>query len=204
MRIEFWQRRRDFPYKIPGHFRSRSEKNLNNNFKEKCPKKFFGPAVFVFDKAFEIFPKRFRKKIVCCPKKLEKCIFWKTFFSLKCSYGHVKCRFNKPAKKIDKRPKTSAQCLKMLKKFICFTKQFFFSKNVSIDTENAVSTGRPNFYCSITRNDPKKVNKMQKIFKVFFFELFPWGSRKQLESPADFFSTVSRNFSVRFSNESNK
>ena len=185
MRIEFWQRRRDFPYKIPGHFRSRSAKNLNNNFKEKCPKKFFGPAVFVFDKAFEFFPKRFRKKIVCCPKKLEKCIFWKTYFSLKCSNGHVKCSFNKRAKKIDKRPKTSAQCLKMIKNFLCFPKQFFFKK-LTIDTENAVSTGRPNFYCSITRNDPKKVNKMQKIFKVFSSNCSHGEVESSLKAPLTF------------------
>ena len=134
--------------------------------KKKLPKNSLGPAVFVFHKAFEIFLTRFRKKIVCCPNILEKCIFWKTFFSLKCSNGHVKCSFNKSAKKLDKRPKTSAQCLKMIKNFICFPKDFL--NKISIDTENAVLKDRPNFPRWITANDSKKTNKRCKNFSKFF------------------------------------
>ena len=93
-------------------------------------------------------------------------MFWKIVFSLKCSYGHVEGSFNKPATKVDKRPKTSAQCLKKIKNFICFQNSFF-SKNVSIDTENAVLTGRPNFSCSITGIDPKSPQKMQKLLNFF-------------------------------------
>ena len=86
-----------------------------------------------------------------------------------------------------------------MKNFICFPKQFF-RQNVIIDTKNAVLTGRPNFSCSITGNYPiKSPQKMQKLFKTIFFKLFPWRGRKQLESPADFFSTASRTFSARYS-----
>ena len=86
-----------------------------------------------------------------------------------------------------------------MKNFICFPKQFF-RQNVFIDTKNAVLTGRPNFSCSITGNYPiKSPQKMQKLFKTIFFKLFPWRGRKQLESPADFFSTASRTFSARYS-----
>ena len=55
-----------------------------------------------------------------------------------------------------------------------------------------------NFSCPITVNDPKKSpKKMQKLFEKFFVKLFPWRARKQLESPADFFRTASRNNSAR-------
>ena len=68
-------------------------------------------------------------------------------------------------------------------KFHLFSKNFL--NKFSIDTENAVSRGRPNFSRSITGNDPKKgPQKMQKLFKSFFFKKFPWRCRKQLESPA--------------------
>ena len=75
-----------------------------------------------------------------------------------------------------------------------FHKSFFF-QNDFIDTMNVVFTGRANFSCSITENDLKKgPQKMQKLFKNFFFKKFPWRGRKQLESPADFFSTASQIF----------
>ena len=99
-------------------------------------------------------------------------MFWKIFFSLKCSYGHVECSFNKQAKEVDMMPKTSAQCLKMIKIFFVFQNSFF-SKNVSIDTENAVLTGRPNFTCSLTGIDPKKSTKNAKTFQNFFLQNVP-------------------------------
>ena len=81
-----------------------------------------------------------------------------------------------------------------MKIFICFPKQFILQKDF-IDTKNAVLTGRPNFCRSITENDLKKgPQEMQKLFKNFFFKKFPWRGRKQLESPADSFSTASRIF----------
>ena len=65
-----------------------------------------------------------------------------------------------------------------MKNFICFPKHFFL-QNDFIDTKNAVLTGRPNFSCSITGNYPKKSpQKMQKLFKTFFFKFFPWRARK--------------------------
>ena len=166
MRIEFWQRRRDFPYKIPGHFRSRSEKILNNNFKEKTPKKFSWTCSFRFSQSLWNFSDKVSKKNCLLSKYIGKMYFLKTFFSLKCSNGHVKCSFNKSAKKLDKRPKISAQCLKMIKNFICFPKDFL--NKISIDTENAVLKDRPNFPRWITANDSKKTNKRCKNFSKFF------------------------------------
>ena len=45
----------------------------------------------------------------------------------------------------------------------------------------------------------KSPQKMQKLFRKIFFKKFPWRCRKQLESPADFFRTASRNTSARYS-----
>ena len=113
-------------------------------------------------------------------------MFWKTFFSLKCSYGHVECSCNKPAKKTDKRQKTSAQCLKMIKNFICFPK--FFLNKFSIDTENAVSRGRPNSFRWITGNDQKKVHKRFKKFsKIFSSESSHGEVESSLKAPLTFF-----------------
>ena len=87
----------------------------------------------------------------------------------------------------------------MMKNFNCFPKQFFFQKD-SIDTKNAVLTGRPNFSCSITGNDLKKSpQQMQKLFKKIFFKKFPRRGRKQLESHTDLFRTASQKFSARSS-----
>ena len=80
-----------------------------------------------------LFRQSSEKKSVFCPKKLEKSIFWKTFFSLKCSYGHVECSFNKPAKNRQE-AENICSVSENDKKFHLFSKTVFFSKNVSIDT----------------------------------------------------------------------
>ena len=148
----------------------------------------FDPAIFVFDKPVETFPTKFRKSFVCCPKSLEKCRFWKTLsLSLNCSHGHVECSFNKRAKKINKRRKTSAQCRKMIKIFICFTKQLFLNKTFyrygEYSFERPAKLFPPNC-CNWSEKIPQKV---QKLVKFFFFKVFLWRGRKQLESPAFFF-----------------
>ena len=159
-------------------------------------KNSFESPFFVFDKPVET---RFRKKFRLFSKNIGKVYVLKNlFFSIKCSYGHVECSFNKLAKKIDKRPKTSCSMSENDEKFHLFPKTVFF-QNDFIDTKNAVLTGRPNFSRSITGNDLKKgPQKMQKLFKSFFFKKFPWRGRKRLESPADFFADSSRNFSARY------
>ena len=184
--------------------------------KKNVSRIFFWTCKFLF---LTTAPKFFRQGIDQKPfvvQKEWKCVcFEKHCFSLKCSYGHVECSSNKPAKKREA-AKNFCSVSENDKKFICFQNSFF-SKKDSIDTENAVLTSPPNFYCSNTRNDPKKVNKMQKLFKAFFFELFSWRGRKQLESPADFFfenqvnffrsilkKRTNCNFSERFSPETRK
>ena len=84
-----------------------------------------------------------------------------------------------------------------MKIFICLPKQFFL-QNDFIDTMNAVLTVRqklflPNYW----KWSEKSPQKMQKLFEKISFKLFPWRGRKQLESPADFFRTGSRNNSAR-------
>ena len=64
---------------------------------------------------------------------------------------------------------------------------------------NADLTGRLNFSCSITGNDPKKgPQKLQKLFKNVFFKKFPWRRRKQHESPAYFFRQPAELFPLDF------
>ena len=98
-------------------------------------------------------------------KKWKSVCFEKHFVSLNCSYGHVECSSNKPAKKRSE-AKNFCSVSEKDKIFICFQNSFF-SKNVSIDTENAVLTGRPKFSCSITGIDPKSPQKMQNLLNFF-------------------------------------
>ena len=44
----------------------------------------------------------------------------------------------------------------------------------------------------------KKSTKMQKLFKILFFKTFQWRSRKQLESPADFYRQLAEYFLLDF------
>ena len=51
--------------------------NLLNKLSQKTS---FGPANFIFDNPVDVFLKRSWKIVVCCPKKIEKCTFWKSLF----------------------------------------------------------------------------------------------------------------------------
>ena len=148
---------------------------------------FFGPANFIFDNPAEIFPTRCREKSICCPKKMEKCMFWKIFFSLKCSYGHVEGSFNKPAKKVDKRPKTSAQCPENDKNLLCFPKLFFFKKR--FDRHWECSFDRPaKLYLLTYWNWSEKVHKKCKNFSNFFSSKCSNGEvESSLKAPLTFF-----------------
>ena len=158
-----------FPTKPRETFGQGPKKIRRITLLKKVQKISFGPAIFVFDKPVEFFPTRFRKKFVCCPKTLEKCMFWKTFsLSLNCSHGHVECSFNKPAKKIGKRPKISAQCRRMIKNFICFPKQLFLNK--PFNRYGECSFERPaKLFPPNCRNCSEKIpQKIQKVFQNFF------------------------------------
>ena len=158
---------------------------------------FFGPAKFNFDNPAEFFPTSSWKKSVLFPKIMEKCMFWKMFFSRKCSYGRVECSFNKPAKKTDMRPKTSAECLEMIKNFICFPKRFFFKNSFFKYGESSFDSPAKISLLNYRNWSEKSRQKMQKFFKIFFCKMFLWRIRKQLESPADFFLDSQRSFSAR-------
>ena len=100
----------------------------NNLLKKICPKSFSSDLqISILINPPKFYGQVFEKNRLLS-KNNGKVYVLKTISALKCSYGNVECSFNKPAKKIDKRPKTSAQCLKMIINFICFPKQFFFEK----------------------------------------------------------------------------
>ena len=132
----------------------------------------FGPANFYFWQPRRNFSDKASIKILLLSKNNGKVYILKIISSLKCSYGHVECSFNKPAKKVDMMPKTSAQCLKMIKNFLCFPKQFFFKK-FSIDTENAVWKARQTFTAQMPEMIRKKSTKDAKTFQSFFLRIVP-------------------------------
>ena len=76
---------------------------------------------------------------------------------------------------------------KLMKTFIYFPKLFFLQNDFT-DTKIAVLTGRPNFSCSITGNDPKKSpQKMQKLFKIFPPNCSYGEVESSLKAPLTFF-----------------
>ena len=100
--------------------------------------------------------------------------------------------------------KTSAQCLKRIKNFLCFPKQFFFKKRFYRYGQCSFDRPAKLFLLNYRNLSEKSQQKMQKLFKNFFFKLIQWGVRKQLQSLADPLPTVRPKFSARFSNGINK
>ena len=196
MRIQFWKPREDFPCTTPRYFCSMSQKKKNNLLKKLSQKFFFGPANFIFGNPTEIFPTRFRKNSFCCPKIKEKSLIWKTFFSLKCFYGHVECSCKKPAKK---EAENVCSVSKRTKNFNCFREQFFFQKTFPLIRRMQFWQADQTFPAQLPEMIRKSPQKIQKLFKNFFFGKFPWRGRKPLGKPADFFWTASRKFSTGFS-----
>ena len=159
----------------------------------------FGPAYFIFDNPAEIFPTSFLKKSVCSSKKLEMCMFWKTFFFSKVFLRTRRMQFEKIGQKSRQEAENICSVSENDKKFHLFPKTIYFSKIVSIDTEKAVLTGRPNFYCSNTRNDPKKVNKRCKNFSKIFSSKCSYGEvESSLKAPLNFFRQPAEFFRLIF------
>ena len=140
-----------------------------------------------------LFLRELVKKIAQCPK-MKKNLEIKLFFVKMFFFGHVECSSNIPVEKLDKKLKTSRSVSKNYEKFHLFSESVFSSKWIYRYKECSFDRP-PNSSCSITGNDPKKgPQKMPKLFKNIFFKKFPWRGGKQLESPADFFSTASQIF----------
>ena len=87
------------------------------------PESFYWNWESSFDNSATFFSRN-AQKIYTVSKK-EKNLETKPF-SIKCYLGHVECSSNSPSKNSKRGRKFPAQCLKMMKKFNCFPKQFFF------------------------------------------------------------------------------
>ena len=160
---------------------------------------FFGPGNFIFDNPAEFFPTRFRKKSVCCPKILEKCMFWKKFFFPKVFLWTRRIQFQQTRRKNRQEAENFCSVSENDKKIHLLSKNFFFKK--CFYRYGECSFDRPAKFILLNyRNwSEKSRQKMQKLFKKFLCKMFLWRIRKQLESPADFFfTTASRKFSARF------
>ena len=120
-----------FPYKIPKIFCSSSEKDWKNNLsKNFCLKSFsLDSQISFLITQLKFFPTRFPKKFRLLSKKIGKRYVLKTIFLSKLFPWTRKMQFQPTRQKTDVRPKTSAQCLKMMKNFICFPKQFFLNNS---------------------------------------------------------------------------
>ena len=98
--------------------------------KKNVPRIFFWTCKFLF---LTTPPKFFRQGIDQNPfvvqRKWKSVCFEKHCFSLKCSYGHVECSSNKPAKKREE-AKNFCSVSENDKKFHLFPKQFFFQKRI--------------------------------------------------------------------------
>ena len=107
-----------------------SEKDWKNNlWKKNCPKSF--PLDLQI--SFLITPPNFfrqdsEKKSVFCPKKIGKIYVLKNIFFPKFFLWTRRMQFQQTRQKIDMRPKTSAQCLKIKISFVF--QNSFFSKKV--------------------------------------------------------------------------
>ena len=106
-----------------------SEKDWKNKFsKKKVAKFFFGPANFIFDNPAELFPDKVLKKNQFLSMKNGKVFVSEDIFLPKVFLWTRRMQFQQTLQKNRQGPKTSAQCLKKIKNFICFPKQFFFQK----------------------------------------------------------------------------
>ena len=177
-----------------------SEKDWKNNLWKKLYQKFFlGPANFIFDNLAELIPTKFRKKIRFLSKKIGKEYILKNIFFPKVFLWTRRMQFQQTRQKIDKRPKTSAQCLKMIKNFICFPKQFFFKKRFYRYVEWSFDRPAKLFLLNY-QNWSEKSRQKCKNFSNFFSAKCSYGElESSLKAPLTSFSTAGRNFSARFS-----
>ena len=146
----------------------------------------FGPANFYFWQPRRNFSDKASIKILLLSKNNGKVYILKIISSLKCSNGHVECSFNKPAKKVDMMPKTSAQCLKMIKIFLVFENSFFFKKR--FDRHGECSFERPAklLLLKYQKWSEKSQQKMQKLFENFSCKTFHGEVESNLKAPLTF------------------
>ena len=130
MRIQFWQRRRDFHYKTHGHFRSSPKKIRRLTLKKNVPRILFWTCKILFlTTPLNSFRQGVDKNPFVVQKKWKSVCLENPCFSLNCSYGHVEWSSNKPAKKREG-AKNFCSVSENDKKFHLFPKQFFFQKRI--------------------------------------------------------------------------
>ena len=145
-------------------------------------------------------------------------IFSISFFSINCSFGHIKCTFVNSAVKFNQKPgKVPPKIRRRVWKKTLFSKKMFFMKTLlwtsNCSSENRSQTLRvesPNMVCSKFKNDTKTFFAWKTYFnsKNFFgnkkfdfeetFEKCHWGSgtihpevKKLLESDTFFQNKIS-------------
>ena len=177
-----------------------SEKDWKNNFWKKLSQSFSLDLQISF---LITPPKLFRqsseKKIRFLFKKIGKMYVLKNIFFPKFFLWTRRMQFQQTRQKKDKRPKTSAQCLKMIKNFICFPKQFFFKTRFYRYVEWSFDRPAKLFLLNYQNWSEKSLQKC-KNFSNFFSAKCSYGElESSLKAPLTSFSTTGRNFSARFS-----
>ena len=175
-----------------------SEKDKMNNFKGKCPKKILlDLQISVFENPAEIFPTRYRSKSITCPKRMEKCMFWKTLFFCKVFLWTRRMQFQQTGQEKRRGQKLLLSVWKWLKTSFVFQK-FFWTK-FSIDKKNAVLRGQLNFSRWITAKHPKKDHKKCKSFSKLFSSNCSHGEvGRSLKAPLTFFGQPAETFPLDF------
>ena len=142
---------------------------------------------------------RFWKKIQFLSKNNGKVFVSEDIFFPKVFLWTRRMQFQQTRQKTRQGPKISAQCLKMIKNFICFPKQFFFKKCFDRYGESSFDTPAKLFLLNY-RNWSEKSRQKCKNFSNFFSAKCSYGELKSsLKAPLTSFSTFGRNFSARFS-----
>ena len=140
------------------------------------------------------FLTRFWKKHQFLSMKNGKVFVSEDIFLPKVFLWTRRMQFQQTLQKNRQGPKTSAQCLKMIKNFICFPKQFFFKKCFYRYGECSFDRLAKFFLLNYRNWSEKSRQKCKNFSKFFFCKMFLWRIRKQLESPADFFLDNQPNF----------
>ena len=149
-----------------------------------------------------LFLRELVKKISVCPKKKKK-LEIKLFFVKILLWTRI-LQFQHPRRKTRHEAENFLlNVWKWWKVSFVFQKSIF-PKCFSRYDECSFDRQAKLFLINYRNWSEKSQQKIPNFFEIFFFKMFQWRGRKQLESPADFLPTVSRNFSARFSNESNK
>ena len=103
-----------------------------------------------------------------------------------------------PSKNSPRSRKVPAHCLRMMKNFICFSKQFFL-QNDFLDTKNAVLTGRPSFPAQLLEIIRTKVHKRCKNFsKIFSSKSSLGGVGSSFKAPLTFYQQLAEIFLLDF------